>query len=102
MGKQGAVILFVPLKEFCVRFEELLEDVEKRKISVVILDENGDELAAMIPIEKQDILPQIEKLVAGPHEIRVDSDSGGGFIASIPSLPGCLSCDETRDEAMEK
>ena len=56
---------------------------------------------AMCDIEKQDSLSQVEKLVASPHEILIDSDGEGGFIASIPSLPGCLSCGETQDEAIE-
>lgn len=55
----------------------------------------------MCDIEKQDSLSQIEKLVASPHEILIVSDGEGGFIASIPSLPGCLSCGETQDEAMQ-
>ena len=59
------------------------------------------DLIAMCNIEKQNSLTQIEKLVASPHEILIDSDGEGGFIASIPSLPGCLSCGETQDEAME-
>lgn len=59
------------------------------------------ELVAMCDIENQDSLTQIEKLVASPHEILIDSDGEGGFIASIPSLPGCLSCGETQNEAME-
>ncbi len=36
------------------------------------------------------------------YPFRVDPDPEGGFVASIPDLPGCYSFGETKQEAIEK
>lgn len=33
--------------------------------------------------------------------IKLCDDDGGGFLATVPKLPGCMSDGETREEALE-
>ena len=34
--------------------------------------------------------------------IKIKTNIKGGYTAMCPSLPGCMSCGETRDEAQKK
>ena len=34
--------------------------------------------------------------------VTIDRDEDGAWIAECPSIPGCVTCGKTRDEAMEK
>ena len=37
-----------------------------------------------------------------PYKIEIEEDAeAGGYTASIPELPGCLTCGETAEEALE-
>ena len=35
-----------------------------------------------------------------PFALEIDRETDGRWIAEIPSIPGCLSCGETRDQAV--
>lgn len=45
----------------------------------------------------------MKKRIDYPVEIRpLSDDDGGGFIAIVPDLPGCMSDGETMDEALHE
>ena len=44
----------------------------------------------------------MEKLGTREYRIRLTEDPEGGFVASIPELPGCLTFGETREEALAR
>ncbi|MBQ3335846.1 MAG: type II toxin-antitoxin system HicB family antitoxin [Selenomonadaceae bacterium] len=43
----------------------------------------------------------LEYYAALPYEITITHSSGGGYVATIPDLPGCITQGETRLEALE-
>ena len=44
----------------------------------------------------------MENLGTREYRIRLTEDPEGGFVASIPELPGCLTFGETREEALAR
>lgn len=35
------------------------------------------------------------------YRVLIEEDEAGGFVAEVPSLPGCISQGDTRQEALE-
>ena len=41
------------------------------------------------------------KLTSRSYRVLIEQDEDGKFTATVPELPGCLSCGSTRDEALK-
>ena len=43
----------------------------------------------------------VEEYMKMPYSLVLTPDEEGGFVASYPDLPGCLTCGETADSAIK-
>jgi antitoxin HicB len=41
------------------------------------------------------------KLTSRSYRVLIEQDEDGKFTATVPELPGCLSCGDTRDAALK-
>lgn len=47
------------------------------------------------------MMSDVKKIDYAVHLRPLDDDEGGGWLATVPDLPGCMSDGETREEAVE-
>ena len=43
----------------------------------------------------------VEEYMQLPYAVVLESDGESGYIASFPDLPGCISCGDTREDALQ-
>ena len=52
-------------------------------------------------MENPELEQKVNYYMSLPYEIKITHSSGGGYVATIPDLPGCITQGETRLEVLE-
>lgn len=75
---------------------------EKNKIGICEGESTGIIISFYLTLEKGVLMKSLEKYMALPYRMEIVEDKDeGGFAVSFPDMPGCVTCGETLETAMQ-